>query len=132
MQGEAIARAGREAAEELHVVLALLLEMIEGILGVGIAIEVEIHLRVVGLELGTGLRHETIEAHAVAVAFGVRQVGQHFGDEKRPGAGFHRASSSVSSVIRLRRIPGVASSRSRQGSPFSVMSSSYDVLAEIG
>ena len=63
--------AGREAAEELHVVLALFLELIEGIFGVGIAIEVEIHLRVVGLELGTGLRHETIEAHAVAVAFGV-------------------------------------------------------------
>ena len=61
-------------------ILALLLEVIEGVFGVGIAIEVEIHLRVVGLELGTGLRHEAIETHAVAVAFGVRQVSQHFGD----------------------------------------------------
>ena len=50
----AIAGAGGKIAEELDVVLALLLEMIEGVLGVGIAIEIEIHLRVVGLELGTG------------------------------------------------------------------------------
>src|SRR5437773_5292204 len=67
VKGEAIARAGGEVAEELDVVLALLFEVIEGILGVGIPIEVEIHLRVVGLEFGTGLRQETVKAHAVTV-----------------------------------------------------------------
>ena len=41
---------------------ALNLSNVAELLGVGIAIEVEIHLRVVGLELGTGLRHEAIEA----------------------------------------------------------------------
>lgn len=45
MQGEAIARAGGEVAEELDVVFAQLLEVIEGILGVGIAIEVETSAR---------------------------------------------------------------------------------------
>src|SRR5512145_2957178 len=51
--------------------------------------------------------------------------------ENRSGAGFQRASSSDTSLMRPRRIWGVAASRLRQGNPLSSMKSSYDVLAAI-
>src|ERR1039458_9491477 len=52
--------------------------------------------------------------------------------EKRSGAGFQRTSSAESSLMRPRRMSGVAASRSRQGMPLSIICIlSYDVLAAI-
>src|ERR1035441_7568213 len=52
MQGAPIAGGVGQGAHELHVGLALLLEMVEGILRIGLAIEVVIETGVVGFELG--------------------------------------------------------------------------------
>ena len=86
--GSPFAGATRQRPQELDVSLALLLEVIERIFGIGIAIEIEIHLRIVRFELRQIFAQESIDAHAIAVAFGVRQVRQHFGDRETVGRRF--------------------------------------------
>ena len=45
-------------------------------------------MRIVGLEFGTCFSHEPVEAHPVAVALGMRKMGQHFGDGEAFGRRF--------------------------------------------
>ena len=71
VEGFAIPGLDRQVAKEFDVSLALVLEVIEGVFGIGVAIAIEPHLGVVGLELGAVFLEETIDAHAVAVAFRV-------------------------------------------------------------
>jgi len=78
--GAAVAGAAGEGAQEFDVALALVFEVIEGIFGIGVAVEIVIHAGVVGLELGEVFGEEAIEPGAVAVAFGVGEVFQDFGD----------------------------------------------------
>ena len=80
MQRLAIAGRTRERAQELHVGFALLLEMVERILGICLAIQVIEETGVIGLQLRQFLGQETVHTQAVAMAFGMRKVRQHFGD----------------------------------------------------
>jgi len=50
--GAAFPGASRQASQILHVGFALLLKMLEGRFGVGIAVQLQKHLRLIGLELG--------------------------------------------------------------------------------
>jgi hypothetical protein len=69
--GAALAGGAWQRPQKLHVGVALLLEVVEGIFGVGFAIEVEVHLRIVGLELRHLFVQKPVDAHAVAMAFTV-------------------------------------------------------------
>ena len=80
MAGAAAAGAARQGAQEFDVAFALVFEVIEGNFGIGAAVEIVVHARVVGGELGEIFGEEAIEPGAVAVGFGVREVRQDFGD----------------------------------------------------
>ena len=72
----------RQAAYELDVGFPLLLEMVERVLRVGTAIQVQLKLRVVGLEFRPLFTQEPVQSHSVTVALGVGEVCQHFGNRK--------------------------------------------------
>jgi len=69
-------------------VSALFFEVIEGLLRIGIPVQVEVHLRIVGLKFGTCFGHEPVEAHAVAVALGMGKMGKHLGEGEPVGRRF--------------------------------------------
>ena len=125
----AIAGADRQAAQEFHVGFALCFEMIELGLEIGIAISIKPHLSVVRLQVGPILGQEAVQSIAVAVASECERCANTSAIENRSGGGFQRASASEISLIRLRRIPGVACSRSRQGSALTIILSSYVAAA---
>ena len=82
-----VSRAGRQILQKFDIVLALFFEMIEGVFGVGISIEIEIHLRVVSFEEWALFIQEAIHPHAVAVALRVGEVCKHLSDRKAVGSG---------------------------------------------
>lgn len=81
----ALADGSRQLPQIFHVNLALLPEKFERSMGVSVAVEVEVHLRVVWLELRHLLRHETIQPHPIAVTFGVGKVRQDLGHREPVG-----------------------------------------------
>src|SRR5262245_61034951 len=74
MDRDFLSGAGRKLSQVLDVGLTLVVEMIERLLGIGLAIQLEMHLRVVRFKLGTHFLHESIHAPAIAVAFGMGKM----------------------------------------------------------
>src|SRR5690242_21721190 len=56
--------------------------MVERVLRVGIAIQVQVKLRVIGPEFRPLLTQEPVESHSVTVGLGVGEVCQYFGNRK--------------------------------------------------
>src|ERR1035438_4579969 len=83
----ACAGARRQLAQRFDVGLALFLEMIEGILGIHVAIQLQVLLRVVARELRILFAQEPVQARAVAVSLGVAQVRQHLAYREPAGRG---------------------------------------------
>jgi hypothetical protein len=83
----ALAGARRQVAQRFDVGLALFLEMIEGILGIHVAIQLQVVLRVVAFELGILFAQEPVQARAVAVSLGMAEVRQHLAHRKPVGRG---------------------------------------------
>ena len=83
-----LSRPGRQILQKFDVVRAVFCETIEGVIGIGISIEVEMHLRVVSFEKWLLFFEEAIQPHAVAVAIRVGEVGKHLSDRKAIGSRF--------------------------------------------
>jgi hypothetical protein len=58
--------------------LTLFLEVSEFVFGVAIAVEVEMHLSIVGLQFRKVLVEEAVHPQAIAVALAVGEVREHF------------------------------------------------------
>jgi hypothetical protein len=71
----------------LHVFLALLFKMVEGIFRIGIAVQLQVHLRIIRLELRQFLTHEPVHACSIAVALGMGKMREHFRYRKAVGRG---------------------------------------------
>ena len=78
----ALARFGGKPTEQLDVSFALVLEMAEVLFGIGVLVNVEVHLRVVGLELWHLLAQEAVDARAITMPLAVRQVREHLRDRE--------------------------------------------------
>src|ERR1051325_6601683 len=63
MQGCSVTRFGRKAAQVFDICFALFPELLERILWIGVPVQVQVHLRVVGLEGRARLRQESVDAH---------------------------------------------------------------------
>jgi hypothetical protein len=68
----------REGPQILNVGLALLFKMVEGIFRVGIAVQLQVHLRTIRLELRQFLTHEPVHTCSIAVALGMGKMREHF------------------------------------------------------
>ena len=82
-----VSRAGWQILQEFDIVLTLFFEIIEGVFGVGVSVEVEIHLRVVSFEKWVFFFQEAIHPPAVAVALRVGEVCKHLSNRKTVGSG---------------------------------------------
>ena len=82
MQRHPATRFGRQVAQVFDVTLALLLEVVEGILRIGVPVQVQIHLRIVRFERRPSLRQESVDPHRVAVALRVGEMRQDLGHRK--------------------------------------------------
>src|ERR1017187_9417 len=83
----AIAGARRQIAQRFDIGLALFLEMIEGILGIHVAIQLQMLLRVVTFELRVLFAQEPVQAGAVAMSLAVAQVREHLAHREPAGRG---------------------------------------------
>ncbi len=79
--------ASRQGPQILHVGLALLFKMVEGIFRIGIAVQLQVHLRIIRLELRQFLTHEPVHACSIAVALGMGKMREHFRYRKAVGRG---------------------------------------------
>jgi hypothetical protein len=87
MPRAAFTGASRQGPQILHVALALLCKMVEGGFCIGIAVQLQVHLRIVQLELQQFLTHEAVHAYSIAVALGVGKMREHFCYRKAFGRG---------------------------------------------
>jgi hypothetical protein len=79
--------ASRHGPQILHVGLALLLKIVERIFRISIAVQLQLHLRIIRLELRQFLTHEPVHACSIAVALRMGKMREYFRYRKAVGRG---------------------------------------------
>jgi hypothetical protein len=95
--------ASRQGPQILHVCLVLLIKMVEGVFRIGIAVQLQVHLRIIRLELRHFLTHEPVHACSIAVALG---MGKNCGGLRRDTSQFKIYLKDFSFICAKQRVSG--------------------------